>query len=155
MLLLGGGRRGFHGSEAAYRGMFRLLSEEHIPFGVVDNLDWIGKRDGRSGDRDRRSAARSLQPYVATGGHLIVASSTAPPFDMGKVVKLWKDPDGAYFRIRDKAMFPSLKSIDVTFLYGDYLEVDAKGPLTLHSALDVRPAGTGTRGLEGHRRARA
>jgi hypothetical protein len=50
--------------------------------------------------------------------------------DMGKVVKLWKDPDGAYFRIRDKSMFPSLKSTDVTFMYGDYLQVDAKGPLT-------------------------
>ena len=48
---------------------------------------------------------------------------------MGKVVKLWKDPDGAYFRIRDKTLFPSLKNTDVTFLYGDYLEVEAKGPL--------------------------
>ena len=49
---------------------------------------------------------------------------------MGKVVKLWKDPDGAYFRIRDHAMFPSLKSTDVIFMYGDYLEVQAKGPVT-------------------------
>ena len=47
-----------------------------------------------------------------------------------RTVKLWKDPDGAYFRIRDKAMFPSLKSTDVTFMYGDYLEVEGKGPLT-------------------------
>ena len=60
----------------------------------------------------------------------MIARSTAPPMDMGKVVKLWKDPDGAYFRIRDKAIFPSLKSIDVAFMYGDYLQVEAKGPLT-------------------------
>ncbi len=110
--------------------MFRLLAEEHIPFGVVDNLDWIGKRDVdlviAPGE-----VPQGLQPYVEKGGRVIVASSVAPPFDMGKVVKLWKDPDGAYFRIRDHAMFPSLKSIDITFFYGDYLEVEAKGPLTL------------------------
>jgi hypothetical protein len=67
---------------------------------------------------------------VRNGGNLLIASSAAPPFDMGKTVKLWKDPDGAYFRIRDKALFPSLKSSDVTFVYGDYLEVEAQGPLT-------------------------
>ena len=72
-----------------------------------------------------------LQPYVEKGGHVIVASSVEPPFEMGKVVKLWKDPDGAYFRIRDHAMFPSLKSIDITFFYGDYLQVEGTGPLTL------------------------
>jgi hypothetical protein len=130
VLLLGGGTRGFHASEEAYRGMFRLLAEEHIPFGVVDNLEWIGKRDVdlviAPGE-----VPPGLQPYVEKGGHVIVASSVGPPFDMGKVVKLWKDPDGAYFRIRDHAMFPSLKSIDITFFYGDYLEVEGKGPLTL------------------------
>jgi hypothetical protein len=70
---------------------------------------------------------------VRNGGRLLIASATAPPlppFEMGKVVKLWKDPDGAYFRVRDKALFPSLKSTDVLFMYGDYLEVAAHGPLT-------------------------
>jgi hypothetical protein len=128
VLLLGGGRRGF-GTEAAYRGLFRLLSEEHIPFGVVDDMDWIGKRDVdlviASGE-----APKELEAFVRGSGRLLIASSTAPPMDMGKVVKLWKDPNGAYFRIRDKSMFPSLKSTDVTFMYGDYLQVDAKGPVT-------------------------
>ena len=129
VLLLGAGRRGFRGTEAAYRGMFRLLSEEHIPFGSVDDLNWLGKRDVdlviATGE-----VPKELEQYVRNGGHLLIASSTAPPMDMGKVVKLWKDPDGAYFRIRDKAMFPSLKNTDVTFMYGDYLQVDAKGPVT-------------------------
>src|SRR5436309_8711548 len=26
--------------EDAYRGLFRLLSEEHVPFAVSDNMDW-------------------------------------------------------------------------------------------------------------------
>lgn len=129
VLLLGGGARGFHASEAAYRGMFRLLAEEHIPFATVDNLDWFGQRDVdlviASGE-----VPKELERFVESGGNLIVASSAAPPFEMGKVVKLWKDPDGAYFRIRDKSLFPSLKNTDVTFLYGDYLEVQATGPLT-------------------------
>jgi hypothetical protein len=130
VLLLGGGNRtGFRGSEAAHRGIFRLLSEEHIPFGTVDNLDWMGKRDVdlviATGD-----VPKQLETYVRSGGHLIVASSTAPPFDLGKTVKLWKDPDGAYFRIRDHALFPSLKSTNVVFMYGEYLQVQGKGPVT-------------------------
>jgi len=129
VLLLGGGGRGFRSPEAAYRGMFRLLAEEHIPFGTVDNLDWLGKREVdlvvATGE-----VPKELDAFVRNGGSLLIASSVAPPFDLGKAVKLWKDPDGAYFRIRDKSLFPSLKSTDVTFLYGDYLEVEAMGPLT-------------------------
>lgn len=129
VLLLGGGTRGFGATEPAYRGMFRMLAEEHVPFGVVDDTNWIGKRDV-----DLVVAAgpvpKQMEEYVRNGGNLLIASSTAPPMDMGKIVKLWEHPDGAYFRIRDKAMFPSLKETDVTFMYGDYLQVDAKGPLT-------------------------
>jgi hypothetical protein len=129
VLLLGTGRRGFAGTEAAYRGMFRILSEEHIPFGAVDNLEWLGKRDVDL-VVSAGGVPKELEAWVRDGGNLLVASSTAPPLEMGKVVKLWKDPDGAYFRLRDKALFPSMKDIDVTFMYGDYLQVDAKGPLT-------------------------
>jgi len=131
VLLLGPGSRGagFREAEDSYRGLFRLLSEEHIPFGVADNLDWLGKRDVdlviAPGE-----APKELEQYVRTGGRLLIATSTAPGFDMGKVVKLWKDPDGAYFRIRDKSLFPSLRDTDVAFMYGDYLQVEGRGPLT-------------------------
>jgi hypothetical protein len=129
VLLLGGGARGFRGSEAAHRGFFRLLSEEHIPFGTVDDLNWLGKREAdlviATGE-----TPRELEPWVRGGGRLLIASSIAPPFDMGKPVKLWKDPDGAYFRVRDKSMFPSLESTDVIFMYGNYQEVEGRGPLT-------------------------
>jgi Hypothetical glycosyl hydrolase 6 len=129
VLLLGAGRRGFHGDEDAYRGFFRLLSEDHLPFGVVDNLDWLGKRAVdlivATG-----TVPSELGEWVRNGGHLLMAGSTEPPMNMGKVVKVWKDPVGAYFRIRDKAMFPSMKDIDIIFMYGKYLQVDAKGPIT-------------------------
>jgi hypothetical protein len=43
---------------------------------------------------------------------------------------LWKDPDGAYFRVRDRSMFPSLRDTDVLFMYGEYRELKSSGPLT-------------------------
>src|SRR3954447_4344568 len=59
VLLLGGGE--------GFRGLFRLLTEEHVPFAVSDNLDWIGKREYDvviAGDR----APAGLKPYVERGG---------------------------------------------------------------------------------------
>jgi hypothetical protein len=129
VLLLGGGRFGFDGSQPAHRGIFRLLTEEHIPFGTVDNLDWLGKRDVDLVVADGE-VPKELEPWVRAGGHLLIASTTVPPFDMGKVVKRWIDPDGAYFRVRDKAMFPSLKETNLLFMFGDFVEVKAKSPIT-------------------------
>jgi hypothetical protein len=73
-----------------------------------------------------------LESYVQNGGRLIIGSATAPRFEVAATVKLWKSPDGAYFRIRNKAMFPSLKRTDVVFMYGDYLQLQAEGssPIT-------------------------
>ncbi|HEV2274656.1 MAG TPA: hypothetical protein VGR96_10845 [Acidobacteriaceae bacterium] len=122
---------GFSTSQDAYRGIFRLLTEQHIPFAAVENLHWLGKREVdlviTTGE-----TPKALEAYVRAGGRLIVASATEPSFEIAPSVRLWKDPDGAYFRIRKKAMFPSLKETDVVFMYGDYLQVSAEGesPLT-------------------------
>ncbi len=128
-VLLLGRTRGASASDSALRGMFRLLSEEHIPFGMTDNLDWLGKRDVdlviAAGQ-----APKELEQWVRDGGRMLVASSAAAPFDLAKPVKLWKGTQGAYFRIRDHALFPSLKSANVVFLQGDYLEVEGKSPVT-------------------------
>jgi hypothetical protein len=126
-----GGGVGFKIAEDSYRGFFRLLTEQHIPFAAVENLDWIGKRDADLVIVPGQ-APKGLEAWVQNGGRLIVASSAAPEFAVAPSIKLWKDPDGAYFRIRDKALFPSLKDTDVVFMYGDYLEVQADGesPIT-------------------------
>jgi hypothetical protein len=127
-VLLLGRTRGASASDGALRGMFRLLSEEHIPFGMADNLDWLGKRDVdlviAAGQ-----APKELEQWVRDGGRMLVAGSTAAPFDLARPVKLWKDAQG-YFRIRDHALFPSLKSTNVVFLHGDYLEVEGQSPVT-------------------------
>jgi hypothetical protein len=121
---------GFQISQDSYRGLFRLLTEQHIPFAAMENLDWLGKRDADLVISPGQAPA-ALLPYVQNGGRLILASATAPEFEFAPSVKLWKSPDGAYFRIRDKALFPSLKEIDVVFMYGDYLQVQgADAPIT-------------------------
>ncbi len=120
---------GLHSAEAAHRGLFRMLSEQHLPFGVVDNLGWMGRRPVdlviSTGE-----TPKELDPWIRDGGRLIIASSSAPLLPVAETVKLWKEPDGAYFRVRDKSLFPSLRSTDVIFMYGDYLEVKGNGPLT-------------------------
>ena len=93
---LAGGGRGRGSPDAAYRGIFRLLSEEYIPFGVVDNLAWLGKRDADIVIATH-GAPQELEPWVREGGRLLPIGPTAPPFDLGKPVKLWKNVQG-YFR---------------------------------------------------------
>jgi hypothetical protein len=131
LLAPGSGGTGFRVAQESYRGFFRLLTEQHIPFAAVENLDWMGKREADLVIVPGQ-APKALEEYAQGGGRLIIASSIAPEFDVGVPVKLWRDPDGAYFRIRDKAMFPSLKETDVVMMYGDYLQVKAEGenPIT-------------------------
>ena len=45
LLAPSGGGVGFQIEQDSYRGLFRLLTEQHIPFAAVENLNWIGKRD--------------------------------------------------------------------------------------------------------------
>lgn len=127
-VLLIGRLRGLRFSENAQRGFFRLLSEEHIPFGVVDNLDWMGRREADlvivPGE-----APRELESYVRAGGRVLIASPAAPRFEVARTVKLWKDAQ-AYFRVRDHTLFPSLRSSNVVFTYGDFQEVEGRSPLT-------------------------
>ena len=124
---------GFRIEQDSYRGLFRMLTEQHIPFAAVGNLEWLTGASRRAADLviTPGQAPKALEAYVQDGGRLIVASSAAPDFEIAPAVKLWKDPDGAYFRIRDKAMFPSLKDTDVVFMYGDYLQVKAEGDSAL------------------------
>jgi hypothetical protein len=122
---------GFRISEDSYRGFYRFLTEQHIPFAAVENLDWLGKREADLVICPGKAPA-GLQAYVEKGGRLLVSSNLEPEFEIAPVVKQWKSPDGAYFRIRKKAMFPSLKETDVVFMYGDFLQTQPQGdsPIT-------------------------
>jgi hypothetical protein len=126
VILLGGpARAGRTFNQTSYRGLFRLLSEEHIPFGVADNLNWLGVRQV-----DLVIAADWAPPellkYAEAGGRVLIASPRPPEFPVAKVLKSWPDAEG-YFRVRNQAMFPSLRSTNVVMLDGEFVEVEADG----------------------------
>ncbi len=114
-----------------YRGMFRLLSEEHIPFAVSDNMDWMGRREFDLVVATDWAPA-GLKEYARRGGKVLIASALKPDFDVAQVVRTEKDVKG-YVRVRDHAAFPSLKATDLLMLDGPFTELKANGqpPLTL------------------------
>jgi hypothetical protein len=122
---------GFAGSKESYRGMFRLLSEEHIPFASMANLEWLGSRPSDLVITTGPVPA-TLHDFVRNGGNLLVTGTMEPEFEIAPIVKRWKDLDGAYAGIRDKTLFPALRDIDVAMMDGEFIELQADGehPLT-------------------------
>ncbi|HKX29745.1 MAG TPA: hypothetical protein VJ302_18790 [Blastocatellia bacterium] len=115
-----------------YRGLFRLLTEEHIPFAVSDNLDWLGQRDF-----DLVIAAdwapAGLKRYAENGGKVLIVSARVPEFEVAPVVKTIDEIRG-YVRVRDHAAspaLPSLKETDLLMLNGAFTEVRADSPAIL------------------------
>jgi hypothetical protein len=126
VLLLGGSAKTGHPySQDSYRGLFRLLSEEHVPFAVSDNMDWLGKRQF---DLVVASdwAPQELTQYVESGGRLVVVSPHQADFPIAPVLRTWQDMKG-YFRVRDHAQFPSLNDTDLLMIDGPYTEVASNG----------------------------
>jgi hypothetical protein len=116
-------------SQASYRGLFRLLTEEHIPFAVSDNLNWLGKREfDLVIATDWVPAA--LAPYVQNGGRLLIASPREPELPVARVVAPPREIKG-YLRVRNHALFPSLKDTDLLLLDGHYTEVEGDGSRSL------------------------
>lgn len=127
VLLLGapaGTGRAF--TEEPYRGAFRLLSEEHIPFAVSDNMEWLGNREF---DLVVATdwAPPGLREHAGRGGKVLILSATPPEFDVAPVASRDADVKG-YVRIRDHAVFPSLKDTDLVMLNGPFTSVTATGP---------------------------
>ncbi len=130
VLLLGGaGGTGRSYNQAAYRGMFRFLSEEHIPFAVSDNMDWLGKREF---DLVIATdwAPPELSQYLAKGGRLLVVSPRQPEITTPRVIATHKGAQ-SYFRVRNHELFPSLKLTNLIMLNGDYTEVEGDGSNSL------------------------
>jgi hypothetical protein len=132
VLLLGAPQQSGHTYQTdSYRGVFRLLSEEHIPFAVSDNLDRLEK-----GKFDLVIATdwapSELETYVRRGGHALVISHKPPEFPIAKIVQPWPDMKG-YFRIRDKELLPTLNETDLLMTDGPYTELqpDSSAALTL------------------------
>jgi hypothetical protein len=116
-------------SQASYRGLFRFLSEEHIPFAVSDNMDWLGKREF-----DLVLAADwappELSQYIAKGGRALIVSPRVPEIPTPRVITTHTDVE-SYMRIRNHEMFPSLSATNLVMLDGDYTEVEGDGSASL------------------------
>jgi hypothetical protein len=118
--------------EEPYRGMFRLLSEQHVLFAVADNMDWVSGAKKREFDLVIAAdwAPAELKQYVENGGKVLLASAHPPEFEVAKVVRTESDVKG-YTRVRDHAAFPSLKDADLLMLNGPFTEVSAVGTAAL------------------------
>jgi hypothetical protein len=127
VLLLGAGAR-----QPEYRGWFRLLSERHIPFAVSDNLRALERNAYDLVIAPEGSPAAALDAWVRRGGRAILTGPRRPELaSLPAEVRRWTNTRSAYFRLRDRALFPGLPETDIVFLDGEYLELDASGPLTL------------------------
>ena len=115
------------GDTPAYRGFFRLLSEQHIPFAVSENLQWI---DDASRRYDLVIAPGRVPPglerYVREGGRLLAAGSTAPALPVGRVVG--RRSTQGYWRIHNHTGLPSLRDTNLLFIDGDYVELSPTDP---------------------------
>lgn len=130
VMLLGDGR------EASYRGFFRLLSEQHIPFTVSDNMDWLAAgANAFDVVITNGEVAPELDRFVREGGHLLVAGARHPGLGLPEAVRRWSNTRSAYVRIHDHQLFPSLAETNVAFLDGEYLEL----PSSVESALTLIP----------------
>jgi hypothetical protein len=114
------------GDTDSYRGFFRLLTEQHIPFVVSENLRWMHESPGLFDvvivpDQP----PRELDQYVRGGGRVLVAGTAPPALPIGHVVG--SRTTRGYWRIHDRALFPSLQMSDLLFIDGDYLELAATG----------------------------
>jgi hypothetical protein len=109
------------GNTASYRGFFRLLTEEHIPFVVSENLRWL--EDGSRYDLVIVPGAPppALEGFVRQGGRLLVAGTAPPSLPIGAIAG--RRSTQGYWRIHDRSRFPSLKDTSLIFIDGEYLEI--------------------------------
>ena len=110
------------GETAAYRGLFRILAEQHVPFEVSTHLRWLD-------DPARRfdlvvvpgAMPAGLEPYLRGGGRVLIAGTTAPALP-GIEARGRRQAQG-YWRVHDRARLPSLRDTGLIFVDGDYVEL--------------------------------
>ncbi len=127
VLLLGGG------NQASYRGFFRLLTEQHIPFAVSDNLRWLDD-PARSYDVVIAPSGMpaALDRYIREGGRVLAAGAAQPAVSSARVIGRRAAIQGAW-RVHDRARLPSLANTNLLLLDGEFAELEpvAKPALTL------------------------
>jgi len=113
----------------SYRGVFRLLTEDHVPFAVSDNMKWLGNREFDLVIATDWAPAQ-LRQYVENGGRVLLINPRPPEFPAAKVIRTDADVKG-YIRVRSHAMFPSLTGADLLMLNGPFTQLEGDGSQSL------------------------
>lgn len=134
---------GGENTNTAMSGFFRLLTENHIPFVLSSDLDWVDADPGRYDlVVSSKGAPARLDAYLRQGGRVLAAGATRPELDLPPTVRLWNRTEtlASYWRVNDHALLPSLRDADLMFFYSDYLELESAGSaLTLVPRTKVNP----------------
>ena len=119
------------GDTPAYRGFFRVLTEQHIPFEVATHVRGLAADPGRFDLVIVPGAMPDgVDAYVRGGGRVLVAGATPPAvLPIGRVVRTSKTQ--GYWRIHDRTRLPSLAATDLLFVDGDYVELVPVDPPVL------------------------
>jgi hypothetical protein len=110
------------GSTASYRGFFRLLTEQHIPFAVSEHV-----RGLEHGTRDfdlvivPGNPPAAIDRFVREGGRALVAGAETPPLPVGRI--MGRRTTRGYWRIQDHRTLPSLGDTNLLFVDGNYVEL--------------------------------
>jgi hypothetical protein len=132
VLLLGASQKtGRSYRQEPYRGVFRMLSEDHIPFAVSDNAEVLAARKFDVAIATEWAPAE-LQQFAEHGGRVLLIGPHPPDFPVDGVGRTQSEVKG-YLRVRDHARFPSLKDTELLLLNGAFTEVRTteRSPLTL------------------------
>jgi hypothetical protein len=119
VLLVEGGE-----SDPGFRGAYRLLAEEHVPFFVQSEPD-LGDLPGEVGlVVSTTGPLTGLVEYLRAGGRALLTGTSAPPVDLPPLVRRWSADEtaAAYWRVSPSDLLPSLKSTRTLFMSGPYLE---------------------------------
>jgi hypothetical protein len=127
VLLLSAGAR-----QNEYRGLVRVLSERHIPFAAAANTRELERRPQDFDLVIVPDGTQAPEAYLKNGGRVLATGATGPGLaGLPPVVRRWPTARAAYWRVRDNALFPSLRDTNVMFVDGEYAEFDGASALTM------------------------
>jgi hypothetical protein len=119
VLLVEGGE-----DDPAFRGAYRLLAEEHIPFYVQTDPDVGDLAEEVDLVVSTTGSVEGLAGYLAGGGRALVTGTTPPAVDLPPVAREWttEETRAAYWKLTPSELLPSLKETRTLFMSGPYVE---------------------------------
>ena len=111
-------------SDPAFRGAYRLLAEEHIPFFVQSEPDLVALADRVDLVVATGPTPVGLRAYLEAGGRALVTGTTAPDVDLPPLVRRFSPDEtaGATWRLSPSDLLPSLRDTRSLFMAGAYAE---------------------------------